>query len=183
MTSKNLAASVIAIGICIVSAYILLSPLAQRAQRAESERLTQSTNDQLNRLANVREQDDDESTSDDDNEREERGEREQESDTGAEEFSKTAPVTSNTPQPPVNQQLTGYTLQDVAQHSDASSCWSAIGNTVYDLTSFIARHPGGEKRILKLCGTDGTSAFEGQHGGDTKPEQTLARHAIGTLIQ
>ncbi|MFT8395095.1 cytochrome b5 domain-containing protein [Propionibacterium sp.] len=76
---------------------------------------------------------------------------------------------------------TTYTMADVATHNSASSCWAAIEGTVYDLTNWINRHPGGSQHILALCGTDGTSTFEGQHSGDRRPASELANYKIGTL--
>ncbi len=89
------------------------------------------------------------------------------------------PDTSKSPSPTPS----GYTFTEVAKHANATSCWSVISGKVYDLTSFISRHPGGEKNILKICGKDGTNAFEGQHGGDSKPEKMLANLYLGALIQ
>ncbi len=76
-----------------------------------------------------------------------------------------------------------YTMAQVSTHKDASSCWTAVRGNVYDLTSFINEHPGGAANILKLCGKDGTSAFEQKHGGRPRPEQELAGHEIGVLVQ
>lgn len=75
----------------------------------------------------------------------------------------------------------GYTSGEVAQHSSESSCWSIIEGSVYDLTSYVPRHPGGKREILNICGRDGTSLFDGQHGGDSKPERILAGYLIGPL--
>jgi cytochrome b involved in lipid metabolism len=75
-----------------------------------------------------------------------------------------------------------YSFEDVAQHASEASCWTVVNQLVYDVTSFIRKHPGGAKNILKICGKDGTSLFEGQHGGDMKPEQMLASFKIGELI-
>lgn len=74
-----------------------------------------------------------------------------------------------------------YTMTQVAQHADASSCWAAIDGGVYDLTPWIAEHPGGEERILGLCGTDASTKFEGKHGEDTGPQQALTRFRIGDV--
>lgn len=74
-----------------------------------------------------------------------------------------------------------YTMAQVAQHNNASSCWSAINGNVYDLTSWINQHPGGAERILSICGSDGSSAFNGQHGGQSQPMQILQSFYIGTL--
>ena len=59
---------------------------------------------------------------------------------------------------------TTYTMAQVAEHNDATSCWTAIGGEVYDVTQWISRHPGGAERIEGLCGTNGTGAFTGKHG-------------------
>lgn len=75
----------------------------------------------------------------------------------------------------------GYTSAEVAQHSSESSCWSIVNGNVYDLTSYIPRHPGGKREILGICGRDGSFAFEDQHGGDSKPEKILAGYKIGPL--
>jgi len=75
----------------------------------------------------------------------------------------------------------GYTLADVAKHADANSCWSAVNGKVYDLTKWINQHPGGANRILAMCGKDASAAFNGQHGGQARPEKELAGFEIGTL--
>lgn len=76
-----------------------------------------------------------------------------------------------------------YTSAEVAAHNTSSSCWTIINGTVYDLTTWIFQHPGGEGAILSICGVDGTQAFEGQHGNprDTRPQQLLAGFKVGTL--
>jgi cytochrome b involved in lipid metabolism len=76
---------------------------------------------------------------------------------------------------------TVYTLADVAQHSTATSCWSAINGGVYDLTSWINKHPGGPEAILGICGKDGSAAFNAQHGGQSRPANELAGFKIGVL--
>lgn len=87
--------------------------------------------------------------------------------------------TPTTPVPTPSTVEDGYTLADVRMHSSATSCWSVINGQVYDLTEFVSKHPGGEKRILRICGTDGTAAFEDEHGGDSKPESILVRYHLG----
>jgi cytochrome b involved in lipid metabolism len=76
-----------------------------------------------------------------------------------------------------------YTLAHVAAHKDATSCWTAINGKVYDVTSWIDQHPGGRDAILSLCGKDGSSAFNDQHGGQRRPAQELASFYIGDLTQ
>lgn len=74
-----------------------------------------------------------------------------------------------------------YPMTEVRQNATAESCWAAVDGQVYDLTSWIARHPGGEQRILNLCGTDATSAFTGKHGDAAAPNTRLDSLRIGTL--
>ena len=76
-----------------------------------------------------------------------------------------------------------YSLTDVSAHRDASSCWTAINGKVYDVTSWTDQHPGGRQAILSICGTDGSSAFNGQHGGQKRPESELTNFFIGNLIK
>ncbi len=98
--------------------------------------------------------------------------------------------TTPTPQPAIPEVSrpeeivpSGYTKAEVAIHKDATSCWSIINGMVYDLTSWIGKHPGGERAILKICGRDGTSLFEGEHGGDAKPESALSSFLLGPLSE
>lgn len=92
---------------------------------------------------------------------------------------KSATTTGSTPSTGSGQ--ASYTLAQVSAHNKASDCWSAINGSVYNLTSWISRHPGGQQAILGLCGKDGSQAFNKQHGDQDKPEKVLASFLIGTL--
>ena len=48
------------------------------------------------------------------------------------------------------------------------SCWLAIEGKVYDVTRFLASHPGGEKTVLRMGGLDATDVFLGYHGAATR---------------
>lgn len=78
-------------------------------------------------------------------------------------------------------QLGTYTMADVQAANSRAKCWTVINNNVYDLTKWIDQHPGGDQNILKICGMDGTQAFEKQHGGQNKPANVLKGFEIGTL--
>ena len=52
-----------------------------------------------------------------------------------------------------------YSLATIAEHADATSCWTTIEGLVYDVTNWIGKHPGGSQSILATCGTDGTKLF------------------------
>lgn len=51
-------------------------------------------------------------------------------------------------------------LSEIAKHTTAESPWLAINGKVYDVSSFIDQHPGGEEVILESAGTDATGPFE-----------------------
>lgn len=72
-------------------------------------------------------------------------------------------------------------IQAVAANASEESCWAIIDDNVYDLTDWISSHPGGSSRIIGLCGTDGTSQFQGQHGGSSSAQGTLERYLLGAV--
>lgn len=76
---------------------------------------------------------------------------------------------------------TTFTTTQVAAHNSASDCWSIVNGNVYNLTNWINRHPGGSQGILSICGKDGTSAFQGQHGSNTNAKQTLETFKVGMV--
>lgn len=86
----------------------------------------------------------------------------------------TTPVVTTPTPAPVTPAPAGITKAEVSTHASADSCWSIISGSVYDLTSYITRHPGGKSAILGICGKDGTRMFESQHGGQSKPERVLS---------
>jgi len=93
-----------------------------------------------------------------------------------------SPTPTASPSPsPTETAEPGFTLAEVSTRNTASECWVAISGNVYDLTRWIAQHPGGSSAIIQLCGTDGTRAFTSQHGGQSNPTSTLARYLIGPL--
>ena len=87
-----------------------------------------------------------------------------------------APIAS----PVVQKQIT---MTEVTRHADQSSCWMAIENNVYDVTSYVSQHPGGEM-ILSGCGKDATSVFNNRTGGGSHSSRAwrmLSSLQIGTL--
>ncbi len=94
-----------------------------------------------------------------------------------------APATAEAPKPPAlaPAKSGSYAMADVQAHATKEDCWSAVDGGVYDLTTWVSRHPGGPDRIIKLCGTDGTAAFTRKHGGSSKAKAALILLKIGTL--
>lgn len=92
-----------------------------------------------------------------------------------------AQATPNATNAPEANATTTYAMADVAEHDSESSCWSVINSKVYDLTSWIPKHPGGPEAILSICGIDGSDAFNAQHGGSSLQERILTGFKIGSL--
>lgn len=80
-------------------------------------------------------------------------------------------------------EVTGITSVEVAAHNSRETCWSTINGNVYDLTSWIPEHPGGEQAILQLCGTDGSAKFNGKHGDAPKQAAVLLGFKLGAAAQ
>lgn len=56
-----------------------------------------------------------------------------------------------------------YTKAEVSLHNKRTDCWVIIKNKVYDLSSYVEVHPGGDA-ILTHAGGDSTAGFYGpQH--------------------
>ena len=72
-------------------------------------------------------------------------------------------------------------VEEVAKHNNIDSCWSILDNKVYDLTTYITQHKGGEAKILSICGKDGTSDFSGEHANQSKPATFLNEFLLGDL--
>jgi cytochrome b involved in lipid metabolism/uncharacterized membrane protein len=91
----------------------------------------------------------------------------------------TAPTASATPT--ASGSSAALTLAEVKKHASSSSCWSVVDGEVYDLTDWITRHPGGAKRILSMCGQDGSTEYHSQHGATGQAAKTLAGFSLGKL--
>ncbi|XP_064467510.1 uncharacterized protein LOC135378410 isoform X1 [Ornithodoros turicata] len=78
--------------------------------------------------------------------------------------------------------LKRYTLDDVAQHCFHDDCWLVVHNRVYDVTSFITQHPGGEEIIWEHAGRDATLAFTGA-GHSQDAVVILNKYIIGVLVE
>lgn len=76
-----------------------------------------------------------------------------------------------------------YSVAEVQSANTAQKCWTVIRGKVYNLTSYINAHPGGEANIMQVCGKDGTATFDAQHSGQGKPEDKLTSLYLGTLVK
>jgi acyl-lipid (8-3)-desaturase len=55
-----------------------------------------------------------------------------------------------------------FSQAEVAVHNTPSDCWLVIHGKVYDVTSYIARHPGGAMIYVK-AGRDCSHLFDSYH--------------------
>lgn len=106
-------------------------------------------------------------------------ENEEDDDDGNTSSNSSVPQTSTNQSSGTSQNT--FTLSQISTHNSRSSCWSVINGSVYDLTSWIPKHPGGEQAILALCGINGTSMYNNQHGGSSRPAMILAGFKIGVV--
>lgn len=97
---------------------------------------------------------------------------------GAKPSASSSPSASSTPAAGAAAALS---MAEVRKHASASSCWSVVDGEVFDLTKWINRHPGGTRRILDMCGRDGTAAYHGQHGNSGRASQILNGYSLGKL--
>ncbi|KAM4744083.1 cytochrome b5 type B isoform 2-T2 [Anableps anableps] len=73
-----------------------------------------------------------------------------------------------------------YTLEDIRVHNMSNDTWLIIHNKVYDITSFLEEHPGGEEVLLEQAGADATESFE-DVGHSTDAREMLQQYYIGEL--
>ena len=96
------------------------------------------------------------------------------------------PVTTSSAAP---DSVMTFTLEQLAEHSDKTSCWIAIDGKVYDVTPFVASglHPGKEA-ILQGCGKDATELFNTRPMGSKtshseRARKMLPKYLIGELAK
>jgi L-lactate dehydrogenase (cytochrome) len=52
---------------------------------------------------------------------------------------------------------------EVTKHNNKKSCWIVLESNVYDVTSFLSKHPGGAAMILKQAGSVRVTGFLSGH--------------------
>lgn len=53
-----------------------------------------------------------------------------------------------------------FTLKQIKEHNTAASCWLHAHGKVYDVTDFVAQHPGGQFAILRHAGKNADRDFD-----------------------
>lgn len=73
-----------------------------------------------------------------------------------------------------------YTLEEIRVHNMSNDTWLIIHDKVYDITSFLEEHPGGEEVLLEQAGADATESFE-DVGHSTDAREMLQQYYLGEL--
>jgi len=55
------------------------------------------------------------------------------------------------------------TKEEVAKHNTETDCFVILFDKVYDVTNFMADHPGGKDAIMLFAGKDATEEFDMLH--------------------
>ncbi|CZR52040.1 probable cytochrome b5 [Phialocephala subalpina] len=73
-----------------------------------------------------------------------------------------------------------FTYSDVSSHSSKKDLYLVIHDKVYDSSSFVDEHPGGEEVLLDVGGQDATEAFE-DVGHSDEAREILEGLLVGNL--
>lgn len=73
------------------------------------------------------------------------------------------------------------TLSDLARHTAPEEAWVALHGLVYNVTPFLAAHPGGRTILLRHAGSDASVAFE-RIGHSSAASDAMAPLCIGALV-
>ncbi|KAI8618764.1 hypothetical protein BC830DRAFT_1107410 [Chytriomyces sp. MP71] len=81
-------------------------------------------------------------------------------------------------------QFTSFTAAQVEEHRTSRSVWVSFRGKVYDVTEFIADHPGGADLILQFggCNMEEIMADDGSHAHSQVAYEMLEEYCIGTLV-
>lgn len=74
--------------------------------------------------------------------------------------------------------MTSFTLKDVAKHNTPEDCWVIVDGQVYNVSSFVPRHPGGAMIYVK-AGGECTQLFNSYH--PEKARRVLQKYHIGQV--
>ncbi|CAG7837115.1 unnamed protein product [Allacma fusca] len=75
-----------------------------------------------------------------------------------------------------------FTLDDVSYHDTPNDCWMIIYDRIYDVSSFLTEHPGGDEIMLEYAGRDATLAFRSV-GHSNMAESLLKPYLMGILVE
>ncbi|NTW22955.1 hypothetical protein HGA34_05480 [Candidatus Falkowbacteria bacterium] len=96
----------------------------------------------------------------------------------------TAPLVSKASAPTSNG--VALTSAEISKHNSISSCWLVVSGKIYDVSSYLNKHPAGARAITPYCGKEATAAFSGTNGGHVHSSYAwtlLGKFYVGTVGQ
>lgn len=95
-------------------------------------------------------------------------------------ISKQVPLSPTIPASLADTPLPIFKMAEVATHNTREDCWIVMDNYVYDITSYIDRHPGGTGPITNMAGKDATDVFSNYHAARVYKD-LLPKYLIGEV--
>ncbi|PON97226.1 Nitrate reductase NADH dependent [Trema orientale] len=71
-------------------------------------------------------------------------------------------------------------MAEASKHNTKDDCWVVIDGKVYDLSSYLDEHPGGDDVVLAATGKDATEDFE-DAGHSKSAREIMQSFCIGEL--
>lgn len=72
------------------------------------------------------------------------------------------------------------TMGEVSQHSTPKECWMVISGKVYDVSSYISKHPSSQPSLQEYCGKDATEGWQTK-GKKNKPHSLRAEKLLNSF--
>ena len=84
---------------------------------------------------------------------------------------------------PVGGLVPMISVEALASHNTKDDCWVAYGSSVYDITDWVGKHPGGMEAIISVCGESEKfeAALNAQHGAGRADMLPKVGSFMGTL--
>ncbi|KAI8539393.1 hypothetical protein RHMOL_Rhmol09G0179700 [Rhododendron molle] len=73
-----------------------------------------------------------------------------------------------------------YSMEEASQHNTNGDCWVVIDGKVYDVSTYLDEHPGGDDVIIAATGKDATDDFE-DAGHSKTARELMETFCIGEL--
>jgi len=73
-----------------------------------------------------------------------------------------------------------FSFSDVSEHTSKKDLYIVVHDKVYNASSFVDEHPGGEEVLLDVGGQDATEAFE-DVGHSDEAREILDGMLVGTI--
>ncbi|EEH19514.1 hypothetical protein PABG_01833 [Paracoccidioides brasiliensis Pb03] len=73
-----------------------------------------------------------------------------------------------------------FTIREVSEHNTKKDLYVTIHDKVYNVSTFVDEHPGGEEVLLDVGGQDATEAFE-DVGHSDEAREILQGMLVGSL--